>query len=96
MFITWFSTTCFGAMAIFRLMIFNRNIHKHSHMACVFFIWRMGAGLLNGGKRARVCCREGVYTGVYYANLSIVQFRAMMLGIHVYDTLIVWLWIYSG
>jgi len=25
-----------------------------------------------------------VYTGVYYANLSIVQFRAMMLGIHVY------------
>ena len=22
--------------------------------------------------------------GVYYANLSIVQFRAMMLGIHVY------------
>jgi len=33
--------------------------------------------------------REGVYTGVYYANLSIVQFRAMMLGIHVYDTLIV-------
>jgi len=36
-----------------------------------------------------------VCTGVYYANLSIVQFRAMMLGIHVYDTLIVWLWIYS-
>ena len=33
--------------------------------------------------------------GVYYANLSIVQFRAMMLGIYVYDTLIVWLWIYS-
>ena len=28
--------------------------------------------------------REGVYMGVYYANLSIVQFRAMMLGIHVY------------
>ena len=22
--------------------------------------------------------------GVYYANLSIVQFRAMMLGVHVY------------
>ena len=33
-----------------------------------------------------VLCREGVYSymGVYYANLSIVQFRAMMLGIHVY------------
>ena len=26
----------------------------------------------------------GVYMGVYYANLSIVQFRAMMLGMHVY------------
>ena len=28
--------------------------------------------------------REGVCIGVYYANLSIVQFRAMILGIHVY------------
>jgi len=37
--------------------------------------------------------REGVYTGVYYANLSIVQFRAMILGINVYETLIEWLWI---
>ena len=27
---------------------------------------------------------RGVYTGVYCVNLSIVQFRAMMLGIHVY------------
>ena len=27
---------------------------------------------------------RGVYMGVYYADLSIVQFRAMMLGIHVY------------
>ena len=26
-----------------------------------------------------VLCREGVYMGVYYANLSIVQFRAMIL-----------------
>jgi hypothetical protein len=25
-----------------------------------------------------------VYMGVYYANLSFVQFRAMILGIHVY------------
>ena len=48
-----------------------------------------------GGTRSRVCwVGRGVYTGVYCANLSIVQFRAMMLGIHVYDTLIVWLWIY--
>ena len=28
--------------------------------------------------------REVVYMGVYYANISIVQFRAMMLGIHIY------------
>ena len=26
---------------------------------------------------------RGVYMGVYYANLCIVQFRTMMLGIHV-------------
>ena len=77
-----------GLMAIFRLMIFNKNIHKHLHMACDF-IWRMGDEI------SCVLGREGVYTGVYYVNLSIVQFRAMMLGIHVYDTLIVWLWIYS-
>ena len=31
------------------------------------------AGLLDGGTRS------GVYMGVYYANLSIVQFRAMIL-----------------
>ena len=49
-----------------------------------------GAGLLDGGKRSRVYwVGRGVYMGVYYVNLSIVQFRAMMLGIYVYDTLIV-------
>ena len=38
------------------------------------------------GVRHIVCVlgREGVYISVYYDNLSIVQFRAMMLGIHVY------------
>ena len=82
-------------MAIFRLMIFNKNIHKH------FYIWRAsymedGGGVIGWGYEIScVLGREGVYTGVYYVNLSIVQFRAMMLGIHVYDTLIVWLWIYS-
>ena len=40
-----------------------------------------GAGLLDGGTRSRVLGREG---GVYYANLSFVEFRAMILGIHVY------------
>ena len=54
------------------------------------------AGLLDGGTRSRVYwVGRGVCMGLYYANLSIVQFRAMMLGIHAYDTLIVWLWIYS-
>ena len=28
--------------------------------------------------------REGVYMGVYYANLSFVEFRTMVLGINVY------------
>ena len=42
-------------------------------------------GLLDGGTRSRVYwIGRGVYMGVYYANLSFVQFRAMMLGIHVY------------
>ena len=45
----------------------------------------MGVGLLDGGTRSRVYWEgRGVYMGVYYANLSIIQFRAMMLGIHVY------------
>ena len=26
----------------------------------------------------------GVYVGVYYASLSFVEFRTMILGIHVY------------
>jgi len=43
------------------------------------------AGLLDGGTRSRVYwAGKGVYMGLYYANLSIVQFRAMMLGVHVY------------
>ena len=43
------------------------------------------AGLLDGGTRSRVYwAGMGVYMGLYYANLSIVQFRAMMLGVHVY------------
>ena len=46
-------------------------------------VW--GAGLLDEGTSSRVNrLGRGVYMGVYYANLSIVQLRAMMLGIHVY------------
>ena len=44
-----------------------------------------GVGLFDGGRRSRLYWEwRVVYMGVYYANLSIVQFRAMMLGIHVY------------
>ena len=66
--------------AIFRLMIFNKNIHKHLHMPCVFYM-EDGGGVIGWGYEIScVLGSEGVYTGVYYANLSIVQFRAMMLG----------------
>jgi len=41
--------------------------------------------LLVGGTRSGVCwVGRGVYMGLYCANLSFVQFRAMMLGINVY------------
>ena len=44
-----------------------------------------GAGLLDGGTRSRVYwVGKGVCMGVYYANPSFVEFRAMMLGIDVY------------
>ena len=44
-----------------------------------------GGGVIGWGYEIScVLCEEGMYTGVHYANLSIVQFRAMMLGIHVY------------
>jgi len=38
------------------------------------------------GVRDLVCIGlgRGVYMGVYYANLSFVEFRTMILGIHVY------------
>ena len=43
------------------------------------------AGLLDGGTRSRMYwVGRVVYMGLYYANLSIVQFRAMMFGVHVY------------
>jgi len=42
-------------------------------------------GLLDGGTRSRVYwVGRGVYMGVYCANLSFVEFRTMILGIHVY------------
>ena len=44
-----------------------------------------GAGLLDGGTRSRVYwVWRGVYMGVDYANLSFVEFRAMILGTHIY------------
>ena len=62
-------------------------------MACVFYMAEGGGVIGWGYEILCVLCREGLYTGVYYANLSIVQFRAMILGINVYDTLIKCLWI---
>ena len=52
-----------------------------------------GARLLVGGTRSCVYwVGRGVYMGVYYANLSFVEFRTMTLGIHVYMyTLVIWL-----
>jgi len=51
----------------------------------VSFILRMGAALLDGGTGSCLYwVGRGVYMGVYYANLSNVQFRAMMMGINVY------------
>ena len=45
----------------------------------------MGAGLLDGGTRSRVYwVGKGVYMGVYYTNLSFVEFITMILGKHVY------------
>ena len=40
---------------------------------------------MDGGTRSRVYwVGRGVYIGVYYANLSFVEFRTVILGIHVY------------
>jgi hypothetical protein len=40
------------------------------------------AGLLDGGTRSRVYwVGRGVYMGLYYANLSFVEFSTMILGI---------------
>ena len=48
-------------------------------------LYGWGAGLLDGGMRSHVYwVGRGVYMGVYYANLNFVQFRTMVLGIHVY------------
>jgi hypothetical protein len=45
----------------------------------------MGGGVIGWGYEIScVLSREGVYMGVYYANLSFVEFRTMILGIHVY------------
>jgi len=42
-------------------------------------------GLSDGGTRSRVYwVGRGVCMGVYYANPSFVEFRTMILGIHVY------------
>jgi hypothetical protein len=45
----------------------------------------MGGGVIGWGTRSRVYwAGRGVYMGVYYSNLSFVEFRTMILGTHVY------------
>ena len=45
----------------------------------------MGGEIIGWGYEIScVLGREGGVYGVYYANLGFVQFRAMMLGVHVY------------
>jgi hypothetical protein len=85
MLITYLSTTCFGAYG-------HLQVDELTKTHICSYIWHAflyggggGAGLLDGGTRSRVnWVGRGMYMGVYYANLSIVQFRTMMLGIHVY------------
>jgi hypothetical protein len=44
-----------------------------------------GGGVIGWGYEIScVLGREGVYMGVYYANLSSVEFRTLILEIHVY------------
>ena len=84
MFITYLSTTCFGAHGHLQVDELTKT-HISSYIWHASFIRSMGGGVI--GWVYEISCvlgREGVYMGVYYANLSIVQFRAMILGIHVY------------
>ena len=56
--------------------------HISNYIWHAFDIRRRGGGVTGWGMRSRVYwVGRGVYMGVYYANLSIVKFRAMMLGI---------------
>ena len=65
-------------MAIFRLMIFNKTYISIFTYGVLLYM-EDGGGVIGWGYEIScVLCREGVYMGVYYVNLSIVQFRAMM------------------
>jgi hypothetical protein len=68
----------------------NKNTHKQLPLACVLYTEDGGRSYWMG-VRDLVCIGQGggVYMGLYYANLSIVQFRAMMLGVHVYVYILV-------
>ena len=46
---------------------------------------------MDGCTKSRVYwAGSGVYMGVYYANLSFVEFRTMIFGIHVYVVYMFW------
>ena len=84
MFITYLSTIYFGAYGHLQVDELTKA-HIRSYIWHASFIRRRGAGLLDGGTRSRVYwVGKGVYMGVYYTNLSFVEFITMILGIHVY------------
>ena len=70
-------------MAIFRLMIFNKNIHKHFFIFTygVLLYMEDGGGVIGWGYEIScVLGREGVYTGVYYATSCPVVFTLKIAG----------------
>ena len=85
MFITYLSTTCFGAYGHLQVDELTKKPHISSYIWHASYIRRMVGGVIGWGYEIScVLGSEGVYMGLYYANPSVVQFRAMMLGVHVY------------
>jgi hypothetical protein len=72
MFITYLSTTCFGAYGHLQVDELTKT-HKQLHLACVFYTEEGGGGVIGCGYEIScILGTEGVYMGFYYANLSFV------------------------
>ena len=78
------STKCFGAYGHLQVDELTKKTHKQLYFACILYtVEGFFFGL--GYEISCVLGREwGVYMGLYYANLSFVEFRTMILGIHAY------------